>query len=323
MKFKAFKCWLVAMILIMSCGKEPGVQTEPFIYLHVAAQRVALATKPYTKPVRLLDSLQIMSNIQYLSSDTCAGRSPGTPGHARALERIATHFRKTGLDSFGNRLVQTFNGSYSIEGKNIVGWLKGTTNPEKYIVITAHYDHFGTINGATYYGADDNASGVACIMALASYFSKHPHRYSLVFAVLDKEETGLEGAHNLVREFESTNKLPAIKMNLNLDMVARSDSNEIFACGIKRYPALRYLVDSVQSKTNVKLLMGHDGGNSGDDWTKSSDHSPFNDKEIPFLYIGVEDHANYHQTTDTYSRINPHRYLENCNMIASILLAVR
>ena len=75
------------------------------------------------------------------------------------------------------------------------------------------------------------------------------------------------------------------------------------------------MVDEVQSKINVKLLMGHDGGSSGNDWSHASDHTAFDDRGIPFLYIGVEDHNDYHQTTDTYQKINYSSYIENCNMI--------
>jgi len=65
--------------------------------------------------------------------------------------------------------------------------------------------------------------------------------------------------------------------------------------------------------------MGHDTGNSRDDWTYLSDHSPFYRKKIPFLYLGVEDHVDYHRPTDTYDKTNFSIYTENCNMIALLV----
>jgi Zn-dependent M28 family amino/carboxypeptidase len=186
-------------------------------------------------------------------------------------------------------------------------------------VISAHYDHLGrTISGETYYGASDNASGTACILAMAKYFKQHPHPCSLIFAAFDREETGMIGSFSFMREATASGLSLNIKFNLNVDMIARNDKNEIFACGIRYYPSFAYLIKETQNKTNVKLLMGHDTGNNRDDWTNQSDHLAFHRKGIPFLYIGVEDHPDYHKTTDTYDKIDLGSYIENCNMVTLI-----
>jgi hypothetical protein len=230
-------------------------------YPAVEVQRKALAAKPYVTPIRLLDSTVIIQDLQYLASDVCEGRKPGSPGHTRALERIAARLRAAEVDSFSNSLFQHFAGSTQVTGQNIIGWLKGTTYPDKFIVVSAHYDHLGkAANGAIYYGADDNASGVACLLALAHYYVQHRPLYSVIFAAFDQEETGLEGAYYYVEELRKANKLKTIKLNLNMDMIARSDKNEIFVCGLKRNTGLKYVVDNAQSKTNVCVLMGHDEG---------------------------------------------------------------
>lgn len=321
----------IALPLAVSAGSgcKKGVRTAPVIedtapYPSLTEQRDALTAKPKVVPTRLLDSTQIINDLQYFASDACEGRKPGTAGHGRAMERIIDRMRLIGLDSFGNALTQSFSAKENTQGTNVIGWVKGTTYPDKYILLTAHYDHVGrAANDAIYYGADDNASGVACLLALAKYFKQNPHSYSLIFAALDKEESGLEGAYGLVRALEENGSLTKVKFNLNMDMIARSDNNEIFACGLKHYPSFRYAVDEVQNKTNVKLLMGHDGGTPGDDWTPQSDHYAFHKKRIPFLYIGVEDHPDYHKPTDTYDKINYSRYVENCNMVLLMVQALR
>ena len=49
--------------------------------------------------------------------------------------------------------------------------------------------------------------------------------------------------------------------------------------------------------------MGHDNPeDSKNNWTSSSDHAAFHKKGIPYLYFGVEDHADYHNPTDTYDK---------------------
>jgi Zn-dependent M28 family amino/carboxypeptidase len=228
--------------------------------------------------------------------------------------------REAGLDSFENSLLKIFNGitiNRSNLGMNIVGWIKGSQYPDKFIAITAHFDHEGIKNEETYYGASDNASGTACLLGLAKYFKQNPHSYSLLFVAFDREETGLEGSRHFCNNIPfDTDKL---KFNLNIDMIARNDKNEIFACGPYHYPAFMNLVNETQQKTNARLLMGHDYGEGPDNWTPRSDHYPFHLKEIPFIYIGVEDHPDLHKPTDTFEKIDLSTYIENCNMVAMMI----
>ena len=53
------------------------------------------------------------------------------------------------------------------------------------------------------------------------------------------------------------------------------------------------------------MRFGHDTGGGSNDWTGQSDHGAFHDAGIPFVYFGVEDHADYHQPTDTADKIRP------------------
>ena len=290
-----------------------------FPYPSLDKQRAALVNKSFVTPTRMLDSTAIVNDLKYLASDSCEGRGPGSAGHERAVERIMGRMREAGLDSFNNSLIQTFTGklrNHTRTGKNIIGWIKGTRYPEKYIVISAHYDHLGKVGDTIYYGASDNASGTACLLAMAEYFKQDPLPCSLIFVAFDREETWMEGSFYFVDNLPSPLHLSDIRMNLNVDMITRNDSNEIFVCGIYHYPKLIYAVNEIQKKTNAKVLMGHDTGNGHDDWTYLSDHSPFHRKKIPFLYLGVEDHVDYHKPTDTYDKTNFSMYIENCNMIA-------
>jgi hypothetical protein len=320
------KISIALLLVLFACAPGPAIQNTVQPYPPLNEQRAAASAKDYTSPVRLLDSAQIIDDLLFLASDACEGRAPGSAGHRIAAQRIMERMRATGLDSFGGSLVDLrygppVNGTREI--RNIAGWIKGTKYPSKFIVVSAHYDHLGIRNGKTFYGADDNASGTACLLATAKYFKQHPHQYSLVFAAFDREESGLEGAEAFAKWFSAEKGTSNIVLNLNMDMIARSDKNEIFASGIALYPKLRYLVDAVQKKTNVHLLMGHDTGNDMDDWTKQSDHYAFHKLGIPFLYLGVEDHPDYHKPTDTPGKINFSRYIENCNMVAQLLGAYK
>ena len=108
-------------------------------------------------------------------------------------------------------------------------------------------------------------------------------------------------------------------MNMNMDMVSRNDSNEIYATGIYHYPFLKKYVDSIQPFTTVHIRFGHDGEQPGSqDWTNQSDHYSFHQNHIPYLYFGVEDHPDYHRPTDTFNKVNKSFYFHVCTMITAV-----
>ena len=53
----------------------------------------------------------------------------------------------------------------------MLGQIRGSVEPDKLIVVSAHYDHLGVREGKLYAGADDNASGVAALLATAQWFT--------------------------------------------------------------------------------------------------------------------------------------------------------
>ena len=107
------------------------------------------------------------------------------------------------------------------------------------MVIGAHYDHLGLGNesslapsqiGQVHAGADDNASGVAVLVALARQCQKTPWTHDVVFVAFDAEEMGLQGARAFVKALPVP-KDRTIALNINLDMVARGDKNELYIAG--------------------------------------------------------------------------------------------
>ena len=55
----------------------------------------------------------------------------------------------------------------------------GRQQPERHIVVSAHYDHVGVEGGRVFNGADDNASGTAALFALGKYFDANRPRHTL------------------------------------------------------------------------------------------------------------------------------------------------
>ena len=67
-------------------------------------------------------------------------------------------------------------------------------------MITAHFDHLGVRDGQVFNGADDNASGVAALLAVAARLSGNPPEHSIVLAALDAEESGLNGSQAFLKD---------------------------------------------------------------------------------------------------------------------------
>jgi Zn-dependent M28 family amino/carboxypeptidase len=256
-----------------------------------------------------VDSAQLIRDVSALAADSMEGRRTGTPGGERARRYLLQRFREIGIAPLGQEFEHrfTFVGRDSVRylGVNLVGHVRGTAHPERYVVVTAHFDHLGVRNGQIYNGADDNASGTAALLALASHFRANPPRHSVVFAALDAEEMGLQGARAWVADRPVPHE--RILANVNMDMISRNDRNQLYAAGTFHYPALRPFVETVAARSGVSLLMGHDRPDlpPGDDWTNSSDHGAFHAVGIPFIYFGVEDHPDYHRPTDVFENIQP------------------
>ena len=273
-----------------------------------------------------VDSTQVMEDIKHLASDELEGRKSGEKGNELAREYIVTRFKKLGLEKFKNSYSQPFSFYKRLSKKvydcnNLIGKITGTKHPEKHIVLTAHFDHLGKRGEKIFNGADDNASGVSAVLAAAAYFKKNPPKHSIIFVAFDAEELGLEGAKHFVDN--PPVKIENILMNVNLDMISRNKKNEVYICGTYHYPILKEKLKDINPKSSLNVLFGHDTPNLGfNDWTNSSDHGPFHKKEIPFIYLGVEDHKDYHKHTDTFENIDPSFLYKSTNLVLDIMITL-
>ena len=260
-----------------------------------------------------IDSDRLMATVAALSDPKLEGRAAGSPGGVAARRYVLERMQAIGLQPVAGSHVfpfaftrMTMKGRVEGEGANVVGMCVGTDPKLPVFVVSAHYDHLGVRDGEIYPGADDNASGVAVMLEVAAYCVEQPFRRSMVFAAFDAEEGGLHGA----KAFLAAPVVPRqrIALNVNLDMVSRSDKREIFIAGTYHTPSLRPPLEEVARRAPITVLFGHDKpvaiGGGVDDWTTQSDHGVFHEAKIPFVYFGVEDHADYHKPTDTVARID-------------------
>jgi hypothetical protein len=299
----------------------------------------ALPRDPSAPRQTRLDAAQMLLDLEILASDRFQGRAPGTAGNELAVQMVASRFRDLGLVPLGPSFEQPFTfTTHSVRSmpgrdrpfektytavKNVIGVVRGRVAPDQFIIVSAHLDHLGVIDGEVYHGADDNASGTAALLGIAANVSRRPLDHSIVFCAFNAEELGLRGA----RAFVAAMPFPKdhLLLDINMDMIGRSDHGRLIASGLSHYPRLRPIVEQAARTSAVAVHAGYDRSTylTGlrDDWTTSSDQGAFYERGIPYIYFGVEDHRDLHRPTDTAERIDATFYDAAAETVLSALLA--
>lgn len=291
------------VLLFVSCKKETKSENKETNQTETIAYDFTTST--------------LLKHIEELSSDAYEGRETGTLGATKAKNYIIAEFKKGGIKPLGETFEQVFplpEELKAAQGENIVGYIKGNEKAAEYIVITAHYDHEGIKDGKVYNGADDDASGISALLAFAEYFQTHPPKHSVILIAFDAEEKGLLGSYYYVEN--SIVPKEQLKLNINMDMISRSDKKELYAVGPQYNEQYKSIIENLKKSGEVKLLIGHE------EWTYSSDHAGFHKANIPFIYFGVEDHKDYHQPTDDFENIHPMFYKNAVQTIISFFKEV-
>jgi hypothetical protein len=197
-----------------------------------------------------------------------------------------------------------------VQTRNVVAMLSGmdTTLKNEYIVVGAHYDHLGVIpysNSVESYkkqvhnGADDNASGIAGLIALAKIMAanKDNLKRSVIFVAFDAEEEGLLGAKHFLSQFPVSKE--KIILMVNFDMIGRMHAEEkvliINGTGSFRESDSILNIYSQKSGMNVRFSPGNFSG---------SDQFAFYSEKIPVLFFFTGIHDDYHAPTDDIEKIN-------------------
>ena len=145
----------------------------------------------------------IRYRVAFLSDSLAQGRATGTAGSTKVIGWLANSFATIGLEPLGGTWFHGFLTPSGKKGHNVIGLLPGSGGVSKrYVIVTAHFDHLGTLGGNLYPGADSNASGIAAMLSLAEMVQKmkevgKTYGHSVLFVALDGKEQNLSGAENL------------------------------------------------------------------------------------------------------------------------------
>jgi aminopeptidase YwaD len=189
--------------------------------------------------------------------------------------------------------------SFDVENKlqkdfpaaNLVGYVKGTTQPDTFLVISAHYDHLGMMGQNVYFpGANDNASGVSLLLNLATHYATHPAKYSVAFIAFAGEEVGLLGSDYYTQH--PLFPLSKIKFLINLDLLGTGEEG-MMTVNATEFPQQFHLLDSINTDKKYLVKLGQRGK------AKNSDHYWFTEKGVPsFFFYTMGGIQAYHDIND-------------------------
>ncbi len=167
---------------------------------------------------------------------------------------------------------------------NVVALLPGTYLKAEYIIYSAHWDHLGIgkpVNGDSIYnGAVDNASGTACLLAIAEAFKKSgPTKRSILFMAVTGEEQGLLGsgyyAEHPIYPVEKT------VANINMDALSSpGPMKDLTVIGYGQSEMDKYAKE-IAAKQGRYIIPDPNPGSGG---FFRSDHFNFAKIGIPALY---------------------------------------
>jgi len=165
----------------------------------------------------------------------------------------------------------------SFHAQNLAGVVRGTVNPDRYMVFTAHYDHLGGMGTEAFFpGANDNASGVSLLLSLAKYYVAHPQPYSIAFIFFAGEEAGLIGSKYFAEHPLIDLKKIRFVMNFDLEGTGESGATVVNA---SEFPTEFAVLTKINSEGHYLSQIGSRGK------AANSDHYWFSEHGVPAFFM--------------------------------------
>ena len=270
-----------------------------------------------------VDVSTIETDVRYLAAPELQGRLRGTEGNARARAQIVASLEAAGLaplfsDSFEQPTYPN-GGDREPYAINVGTIYRAPDRDARWIVLVAHYDHRGVIDGKVQAGADDNASSVALVLALGHALgrARPALRRHVVLLFPDAEEPPDVRTERMGSSWFWRNPpLPADRLDLALvfDLMGGRASPEIrsagladalFVLGAEADPGLVSLVRDLAPAPRVEPLrlslpmievMPYRPGSR---FARSDYHGLREQGQRPFLFLTTGRTETYHTAGDT------------------------
>lgn len=160
---------------------------------------------------------------------------------------------------------------YSASACSVIADKKGSFSDEVLLVM-GHIDSVG----ASFAGADDNASGTAVLLEMARILKDYDSRKNIRFFITNGEELGLIGATHYVKQLVSQNQIKSIGLAINMDMVGYNKNGLVELETEPEFESIaKSFAELAARYTNLKtkITLGAWG----------SDHVPFLKQGVPSI----------------------------------------
>lgn len=186
--------------------------------------------------------------------------------------------------------------------QNVYGYVEGIDYPDSLIIFCGHYDHLGKMGTATYYGANDNASGISLLLDMAAHFVQNPQKYSIAFIAFGAEEAGLLGSLHYVKN--PIVALAKTKFVFNVDLMGSGEQGATIVNGSVYTEAFSLL-------TNINNAKGYLPKLKSRGKAANSDHYFFSEMGVPsfFIYL-MGDYTHYHTPADNAKNLTLGEYYD-------------
>lgn len=264
--------------------------------------------------------------IKTLSSDEMEGRGLYSPGIEKAASFIESEFKAIGLKPMEGET--GFRQSFEIEGKpafNVAGIIPGKSKAAELVIFSGHYDHLGIVKGDTQdsiaNGADDDASGITAMIALAKYYKKlNNNERTLIFVAFTAEEIGGFGSKHFSKKLNPDH----VVAMFNIEMIGKESKfgkNTAFITGFDK---------SDFGKILQKNLVGTEFTFHPDPYTRQnlfyrSDNATLAALGVPAHTISTDQidmDAFYHTVKDEYSTLDTQNILATIKAIAKSAITI-
>lgn len=288
-----------------------------------------------SKPSAEVLTKKAVEDIQALSNPDMQGRRAGTAGETRALVYLEEQLRELKLKAFGDEQYwqmfsippvqeRIINGralfrpdvtdSFRMPSANILAGLPGA-DLEETLIISAHYDHLGIYQGKLCPGANDNASGVGCILQVMrslvqDYFQGIRPKLNIVAAFWGAEEMGFLGSKHFVKN--SPIPLSSLKAVINYDTVGNGQKKD-FILWSTGASSLQEIMKEAITKNGAVLELASGGGHQ-------SDEAAFVGTGVPIVtMLSKEWLLNNHTSEDNLSLINEEKLDTACAVLYDVV----
>lgn len=266
------------------------------------------------------NSDRMYETIQVLASDSLSGRRAESGNDLKAAQYIADKLSADSIKALWDELIVPFDmgdvsekngmrrvldGSWTGKSYNIVALIKSDYPNEEKVLLGAHYDHMGRFKvnkgkmwkaGDLLLGANDNASGTAAVVEIASLLKSYAKDFKrdLVIVLFGGEEMGLIGSNILERTLR--NNGVKIGHMVNLDMIGCMRGDTLMLQGDNLSP----IRDIAQRTPCPSPLIVH----TPKHFSSGSDYKVFADKNIPISHFATTDISTMHLPSDTPESLN-------------------